>query len=82
MKPGLIIADSGPIFSLAIINKLDLLTELFGEVRIPEAVWKEITLDSKSPVYKKIVRFFNDKIQPIPVLMICRFLWIMVSLSR
>lgn len=31
MKNGLLIADAGPIFSLAIIDKLDLLNQLFDE---------------------------------------------------
>jgi uncharacterized protein len=42
MKNGLVIADSGPLFSLALINRLDILTELFDEVKIPQAVWNEI----------------------------------------
>jgi len=45
MKNGLIISDSGPVFSLATIDKLDLLIELFEEIYIPTAVWKEITRD-------------------------------------
>jgi predicted nucleic acid-binding protein len=39
----LVIADSGPIISLAVINKLDLLETLYGEVYISEAVWQEIS---------------------------------------
>jgi predicted nucleic acid-binding protein len=38
MKNGLVIADSGPIFSFSLIDKLDVLTSLFDEVRIPNAV--------------------------------------------
>ena len=36
MKNGLVIADSEPIFSLAIIDKLDLLSELFDEIKKQE----------------------------------------------
>ena len=32
MKNGLVISDSGPIFSLAIVGKLDLLNEMFEKV--------------------------------------------------
>ena len=43
MKNGLVISDSGPIFSLAIIDKLGILDELFDEIYIPKAVWEELT---------------------------------------
>ena len=65
MKKGLVIADAGPIFSLAIVNKLKLLNQLFDEVRIPRAVWNEITLDNKPNFYKSIKRFFESKITEI-----------------
>ena len=41
-KNGLVIADSGAIFSLAIIDQLEILNLLFDHIRIPLAVWKEI----------------------------------------
>ena len=44
-KNGLVIADSGVIFSLAVLDKLEILEELFDEIKIPIAVWNEITLD-------------------------------------
>jgi predicted nucleic acid-binding protein len=36
------IADSGPVISLAVIDQLDLLETIYGEVYISEAVWQEI----------------------------------------
>jgi predicted nucleic acid-binding protein len=33
MKNGLVIADSGSIFSLAVIDKLDILSSLFDEIK-------------------------------------------------
>lgn len=51
MKNGLVIADAGPIFSLAIINKLNLLTQIFDEIKIPQAVWEEITFDKSFSYY-------------------------------
>ena len=38
MKNGLVIADAGPIISLAIIDKLELLNQLFDEIKISKAV--------------------------------------------
>jgi predicted nucleic acid-binding protein len=38
----LIVADTGPLISLAIIGQLDLLDALFFQVAIPEAVWHEL----------------------------------------
>lgn len=65
MKKGLVIADSGPIFSLALIDELKILHNLFDEIRIPNAVWEEITLDKTTKFYKKILDFFEAKVAKI-----------------
>ena len=65
MKNGLVIADSGPIFSLAIIDKLEILNLLFDSIKIPLAVWEEITLNKTTEQYQKIHSFFQDKTQQI-----------------
>lgn len=65
MKNGLVIADAGPIFSLAIVDKLELLNELFSEIRIPNAVWEEISLDKSTLFYHKIESFFKTKVSHI-----------------
>lgn len=39
----IVVSDSGPLISLIKAAKLDLLRELYGEVRIPEAVYAELT---------------------------------------
>jgi len=65
MKNGLVIADSGPIFSLALIDKLNILTALFDDVKIPQAVWNEITYDKTKPDYQKQHDFFKDKTHQI-----------------
>ena len=65
MKNGLVIAYSGPIFSLALIEKLNILEALFDKIRIPQAVWDEITFDSTKPDYQDISSFFKNKIQSI-----------------
>jgi predicted nucleic acid-binding protein len=61
MKNGLVIADSGPIFSLSLIDKLDILHGLFDDIKIPQAVWNEITYDKTKPDYQKLYNFFKDK---------------------
>ena len=38
-----VISDTTPIISLIKINRLDLLKKLFGEILIPEAVYRELT---------------------------------------
>lgn len=39
-----IIADSSPLISLAIIDQLELLPQLYERVIVPTAVWDEVTL--------------------------------------
>lgn len=65
MKNGIVIADSGPIISLALIDKLNLLNELFIDVKIARAVWNEITADQSKPFFEKISLYFKDKVQEI-----------------
>ncbi len=65
MKNSLVIADSGPIFSLAIIDKLEILNVLFDSIKIPIAVWEEITLNKKIKQYQIIHSFFQNKTQQI-----------------
>jgi len=55
-KNGLVIADSGAIFSLAIIDQLEILNLLFDHIRIPLAVWKEITRASVGCVPRTICK--------------------------
>jgi len=65
MKNGLVIADSGPIFSLAIIDKLDILNKLFDEVKISNAVWIEISTDESKPFHERICSYFKGKVEKI-----------------
>jgi len=64
-KKGIVIADTGPIISLAVLNKLHLLTDIFDNVFIPKAVWNELTDDIQRTDYNKLVDFFSDKIKAI-----------------
>lgn len=44
MTKQIIIADSGPLIALALIDKLALLKTLYNRVMIPPAVWAEVTV--------------------------------------
>lgn len=46
IKPA-IVADSGPLISLALIGHLNLLRQLYQQVLIPPAVWHEVTVKGK-----------------------------------
>ena len=61
MKNGLVIADSGPIFSLALVDKLDLLVNLFDDIMIPQAVWEEISIDELKPYHNRISLFLEKE---------------------
>ncbi len=50
----IVISNSSVITALARIRRLDLLEKLFGEVVVPEAVWREITIEGK-PDSEKIL---------------------------
>jgi predicted nucleic acid-binding protein len=56
----IIIADTGPIISLAIIDKLNLLAELYGEIYIPDAVWKELVKYADVLNVPKVRQFKNN----------------------
>jgi uncharacterized protein len=65
MKNGLVIADSGPLFSLALIDRLDILSSLFNDVKVSQAVWNEITYDKTKSDYHKLYHFFKDNVHQI-----------------
>jgi len=65
MKNGLIVSDSGPIFSLALIDKQNVLDELFEEIFIPKAVWIELTKDKTTKHYEIIANYLEDRVKEI-----------------
>ncbi|MFO7824472.1 MAG: DUF3368 domain-containing protein [Cyclobacterium sp.] len=65
MKNGLVIADASPIFSLAVINRIGLLNKLFDDIKIPRAVWEEITRQKHETFHTDIVDFFKNKVVDI-----------------
>ena len=65
MKRGLVISDAGPIISLAIIDRLEILNNLFEEVFIPKAVWEEVSRDQTLVYYDRIAEFFEPRVKEI-----------------
>ena len=66
----IVVSDTTPIISLIKINRLDLLEELFSEVLIPDAVFRELTTNTifaneaqivKSSSFLKISSVQNKK---------------------
>ncbi len=49
-----IIADTGAIISLGILNKLDLIEKVLGDFYIPEAVWIELN-NYKNPLFNPAI---------------------------
>jgi predicted nucleic acid-binding protein len=59
----LIVADTGPLISLAAIRQLDLLDTLFYQVAIPEAVWNELESRIDELSIPEVRRFQNNIMQ-------------------
>jgi predicted nucleic acid-binding protein len=51
----IVISDSGPIISLAILDLLDVLEKLYGQVLIPEEVWREVSRHAAIPQVSSLV---------------------------
>jgi len=56
----ILIADSSAIIALAIIDKLEVLEQLFGEVYVPQAVYDEISKQDKAES-ERLTNFCKDK---------------------
>ena len=56
----IIISDSSPLISLAIIGKLNILTQLYEEIYVPTAVYKEVVKSNK-PFAKELKLFLQGK---------------------
>lgn len=53
----IIVADASPLVALALCDCLDVLSALFGEVLVSQAVYEEVTVKHK-PEADKLKRFF------------------------
>ena len=52
MSGMILIADSSALVALSIVDKLDVLEKLFGEVYVPRAVYEEVSQENKAESYK------------------------------
>jgi uncharacterized protein len=57
----IIVADASPLVALAICDCLDALEKLFGEVRVSQTVFDEVTFGNKSGA-DKLALYLQDKI--------------------
>jgi len=57
----ILIADSSALIALAVVDKLNILESLFGEVYVPRAVYDEVSLQSKGES-EKLALYCNDKV--------------------
>ena len=62
----MIIGDSSALVALSIMNRLELLEIVFGEIYIPQAVYNEVTISSK-PQSRKLKAFLKDKIVSVDI---------------
>lgn len=60
----LIVADSSPLVALATIEALDLLDQLFDEVRVPPAVEGELLVPGK-PDFLALREFLEGRVVPV-----------------
>lgn len=62
----ILIADSSALIALAHCDCLEILETLFGEIKVPEAVYKEVIYESK-PESEKLKKFLFQKIEIINI---------------
>lgn len=43
----MVVSNTSPLMNLAIIDRLDLLRQIYGTIHIPEAVWDELVIQGK-----------------------------------
>ena len=60
----ILIADSSALIALAVVDKLEVLEKLFGEVYVPRAVYDEVSHQSKGES-EKLASYCEDKVLDI-----------------
>jgi predicted nucleic acid-binding protein len=58
----IVVADTGPLISLAVIGRIDLLDTLFHHVVIPQAVWRELEANVEELSIPAVRRFQGNVI--------------------
>jgi uncharacterized protein len=52
----IVVSDTSPIANLAIVNHIHLLPDLFGQIIVPEVVFKELLANGKNHLVTQIVQ--------------------------
>jgi predicted nucleic acid-binding protein len=60
----IIVSDSSPLISFVILNKLDILSRIFDEIYIPNAVFEEITQQNK-PHSQELKNFAAKRVKHV-----------------
>jgi len=60
----ILIADSSALVALSIVDKLDVLEKLFGEVYVSRAVYNEVSKANKAESYK-LTNYCKNKVLDI-----------------
>ena len=60
----ILVADSSALIALSLCNALQFLDVLFGEVKVPQAVFEEVTKEGKKESIE-LAAYLNDKIEPV-----------------
>jgi len=60
----ILIADSSALIALSIVNELEVLDKLFGQICIPRAVYNEIIQENKKES-EKLLKYCADKVADI-----------------
>ena len=60
----ILIADSSALVALSIVDKLDVLEKLFGEVYVPRAVYDELSQENKAEAHK-LKNYCKDRVLDI-----------------
>jgi len=60
----ILIADSSALIALSICQSLDLLDSLFGDVKVPQAVFDEVSVSNKAESVA-LIEYLQDKIEQV-----------------
>ena len=69
----IIVSDSSPLISLAILRKLDVLEQIFNRLWIPKAVYDETTMKDR-PYSKELELFSKHRIKEVQNVLAVRML--------
>jgi uncharacterized protein len=60
----IIVSDSSPLVGFAILGMLERLCDIFDDIKVPEAVYHELTVPGR-PHYEEIRSFLENKVVPV-----------------